>query len=217
MKKTFAILLFATFLSVPLYAQTHHYAENGICTDAGCTDPYQPAELINGYYQLGNAGNVEWFSQQVNMGGNNIFLNAVLTADIDMKGVTHTPIGSSTAHKFNGKFDGQGHRILNMVINTTSPYQGFFGSLRGGGTVVQNLIIDKSCRINGGVRTGGIAGGAQTIADNQPIRIINCGNEANISSTNNGGGGILGGSESPHPIIYIENCYNSGTVKGTKE
>lgn len=199
-------------------AAAHNYGENGICTDAGCTAPYQPATLSKGYYQLANAGNVEWFAAQVNKGGDNMFLNAVLTADIDMSGVKHTPIGNTEGTKFNGTFDGQGHRIMNMIIGTSDPYQGFFGLLRGGGTTISNLIIDKSCRLAGGVRTGGIAGGAQTVVDaNRPIRIINCGNEAAISVPTNGGGGIMGASLSPHPPIQMINCYNAGSVTGTTE
>ena len=199
-------------------AQPHNYGANGVCTDAGCTNPYQVPTLLNGVFQLANAGNVEWFAAQVNKGGDNMFLNAVLTADIDMNGVTHTPIGNSEGAKFNGQFDGQGHRILNMIISTASSYQGFFGLLRGGGTVVKNLIIDRSCKISGGVRTGGIAGGAQTLVDaSRPIQILNCGNEADITVPTNGGGGIMGASLSPHPVIHIVNCWNSGNIKGQKE
>lgn len=47
--------------------------------------------------------------------------------------------------------------------------------LRDRGSMIQNLIIDKSCRINGGVRTFGYSTSANTaIADNQHIRIFNC-------------------------------------------
>lgn len=206
-------------LALLLLAETalaHNYGTNGICTDAGCDSPYQQPELQDGWYLLGNAGHVEWFSAQVNAGGNNIFLKGKLTADIDFTGVTHTPIGVSDATKFNGKFDGQGHRILNMKLRTTKDLQGFFGGLRGGGTEVRNLIIDKSCAINGKQRVGGIAAFAQTIVEG-PIVIENCVNEAPITGTSTAVGGILGGSMSPHPVIVIRQCANLGTIKGSGE
>ena len=37
---------------------------NGICKFCGVD--YEPAKLVDGYYQIGNAGNLLWFAQQVN-------------------------------------------------------------------------------------------------------------------------------------------------------
>ena len=204
--------LFATLAEV----SAHNYNDNGICTDADCSEPYQPATLQDGWYLLSNAGNVEWFSALVNQGGNNIFSWGKMVTDIDFTGVTHTPIGVSDATKFNGRFDGQGHRILNLKLRTTKDLQGFFGGLRGGGTRISNLIIDKSCQINGKQRVGGIAAFAQTITGD-PIIIENCINEANITGTSTAVGGILGGSMSPHPAIHIRNCINKGIIRGSGE
>ena len=210
------LAVFIGLFSALLTAQAHNYNDQGICTDDGCTEPFQPATLEDGWYLLSNAGNVEWFSAQVNQGGNNIFLWGKLTADIDFTGVTHTPIGVSDATKFNGKFDGQCHRILNLKLRTSKDLQGFFGGLRGGGTTVSNLILDKSCQINGKQRVGGIAAFAQTIVEG-PIVIENCINEANITGSSTAVGGILGGSMSPHPAIIIRNCINTGVVRGSGE
>lgn len=210
----FAVIIGILSFSMPSMA--HNYNENGICTDADCTDPYQPASLQDGWYLLANAGNVEWFSAHINQGGNNIFSWAKLVADIDFTGVTHTPIGVNDVTKFNGKFDGQGHRILNLKLRNTNDMQGFFGGLRGGGTTVSNLIIDKSCTISGKQRVGGIAAFAQTITGT-PIIIENCINEANITGTSTAVGGILGGSLSPHPAIHIRNCVNTGIIRSSGE
>ena len=204
--------IFALFLP----AQAHNYNDQGICTDTDCTDPFQPPTLEDGWYLLTNAGNVEWFSSLVNQGGNDVNLCGKMVADIDFTGVTHTPIGVGEGTKFNGKFDGQGHRILNLKLRTTKDLQGFFGGLRGGGTVVCNLIMDKSCAINGKQRVGGIAAFAQTTGSS-PIIIENCINEANITGTSTAVGGILGGSMSPHPAIHIRNCVNTGVVRGSGE
>ena len=133
---------FTLLFSVITPGLAHNYNTQGICTDADCTEPYEPPTLQDDWYLLGNAGNVEWFSAHVNQGGNNIFSKAKMVADIDFTNVTHTPIGVNDVTKFNGKFDGQGHRIMNMKIRTSKDLQGFFGGLRGGGTTVCNLIID---------------------------------------------------------------------------
>jgi hypothetical protein len=165
---------------------------------------------------LGNAGNVEWFSALVNQGGNDTNLRGKMVDDIDFTDVTHTPIGVGEGTKFNGQFDGQGHRILNLKIRSSNNYQGFFGGLRGGGTVVRNLILDKSCSITGKQRVGGIVAFAQTTGSS-PIIIENCINEASISGTSTGVGGILGASQSPHPAIHLRNCINTGVVRGSGE
>lgn len=194
----------------------HNYSENGICTDADCVDPFQPPTLLDGWYLLVNAGNVEWFSALVNQGGNDVNLRGRLVNDIDFTNVTHTPIGVGEGTKFNGQFDGQGHRILNLKLRSSNNYQGFFGGLRGGGTVVRNLILDKSCSITGKQRVGGIVAFVQTTGST-PIIIENCINEAAISGTSTGVGGILGASLSPHPAIHIRNCINTGVVRGSGE
>ena len=48
-----------------------------------------------GVYEISNAAELEEFAAIVNGGENTA--NAVLTADIDMDNVTHTPIGNSKA------------------------------------------------------------------------------------------------------------------------
>ena len=84
--------LLAFFLSCTgLAAQT--FDENGFGTDDGGNTIYQPATL-NGdnAYEIGNAGQLFWFARLVNgtLDGvaQNKAANAVLTADIDMSGVT---------------------------------------------------------------------------------------------------------------------------------
>ena len=54
--------------------------ENGICTEC---DAYEPATLnAEGYYEIGNAGQLYWFAAQVNGGSSDI--NGVLTDDIEI-------------------------------------------------------------------------------------------------------------------------------------
>ncbi len=200
------------------FADDHGYV-NGICTmhdecDAHFEVPQQDAD---GFYMLYNAGNVEWISDQVAAGV--LDLDCKLMNDIDFENIEnlHRPIGPNDGKKYNATFDGQGHRIKNMIINRPNEErQGFFGDLRGNpnsrgeGTVIKNLIIDKSCSITGALRTGGITGTGQN--RDKEIVIMNCVNEASITTTTKNAGGITGGSTSNHPIWRIENCVNTGTI-----
>ena len=76
--------------------------------------------------------------------------------------------------------------------------------------------MDKSCTITGKQRVGGIVAFAQTTGSS-PIIIENCINEASVSGTSTGVGGILGASLSPHPAIHLRNCINTGVVRGSGE
>ena len=63
----------------------------------------------DGVYQIGNAQDLEDFSNLVASGNGGI--HAVLTADIDMTGVEHLPIGT-TSSAYRGTFDGQQHYLF---------------------------------------------------------------------------------------------------------
>ena len=52
----------------------HNY-DNGFCVKC---DAYEPAVLKNGFYEIGNAGQLYWFAQQVN--GGNTAIHGELTA-----------------------------------------------------------------------------------------------------------------------------------------
>ena len=215
---TLALLGFMWLAGTPALADDHEY-RNGFCTLHDDCDEYfeRPQQDADGFYMLCNAGNVEWISKQV--ADNNIDLDCKLMDDIDFENVEnlHSPIGPTNGRKYNATFDGQGHRIKNMIINRPdAEMQGFFGSLRGNpnsrgeGTVIKNLIIDKSCSITGALRTGGITGTGQNNA--KEIIIMNCVNEASVTTTAKNAGGITGGSNSTHPIWKITNCVNTGTI-----
>ena len=77
---------------------------------------------VDGVWQLGSVNDVEWFADYIEAG--NLTAKAVLTADIDYEGKTHTPIGQNETRKFNGVFDGQHHHIKNLTMTGTNT--GFF-------------------------------------------------------------------------------------------
>ncbi len=109
-----------------------------------------PATLVDGIYQIGNAGNLVWFAELVNNGEKNA--NAILTADIDMTGIVNwVPIGNisefnhSTANLpetgYHGTFDGNGFVIRNLTLDGAGSYvtSGIFGTLSGS---VKKLGVD---------------------------------------------------------------------------
>ena len=69
--------------------------------------------------------------------------NIELTGDIDLNNEAWTPIGlnADESKKFKGVFDGQGHIISNLKVNTEAGYTaaGFFGALDG---TAKNFTID---------------------------------------------------------------------------
>lgn len=188
--------------------------EIGMCDV--CYTQFQEPALVDGYYEIKNAGNLEWFSHKVDQGGDaNLQINGKLMNDIDMLGIEnlHLPIGVNTGKKYNGTFDGQGFRIKNMIIERPADSNiGFFGFLRGNAanTTVKNLIIDKSCTIHGYNRVGGITGSCQN--NGALITLENIINEATVIAEHQDAAGIIGGQEGNGPKWLIKNVLNTGTV-----
>ena len=169
-------------------------------------------------------------SEYVSAGNNceNVYFK--LTEDIDLGGEEWTPIGRYST-PFAGSFDGDGHAIRGLVIESNSDYQGLFGRIKGSGNIA-NLGVEGAINTEGG-KSGGIVGwnegtiencyfigtvtglGGQQyggIAGRNEGTIRNCYNAGTIS--NNGSsvqyfGGIAGVSKGP-----IQDCYNIGAVNG---
>ena len=232
-KRSLVNLFFLTavwFAADPAWAQHEgeHSYTNGICTIDGCSDKFEPAiEDGDGWYQLGNVGNVEWFSAQIAAAHNTY--KGKLTANIDYEGLGknfHTPIGSYS-QKFIGKFDGQGYSIKNMELENPSRTAddgcGFFGCVRLGGgnganlVEIKNLTIESSCSASVGRNyVGGLIGRISENTAGCTVRIVNCINKATVTSTTNGNaGGLIGQINAPggsDRTIEIINCENQGEV-----
>ena len=208
-----------TEATVPECFPNHTYGANGICTIEGCTDKYQPAEMVDGVYQLTNAGNVEWMSAKIAAAAKNEKGTAynvcsyVMTNDIDFTGVPHEPIGPNDAQKFNGVFDGQFHRITNL--HATGTNTGFFGWVRGGSTI-KNLIIDATCSFEATERCGSLIAITQT-SEGGTVSIFNVVNFASVTSGTKVAAGILaaGAPNNNHPVVNMANCVNAGIVQST--
>lgn len=210
------VVLGALTTSVQSWAHDgdHSYV-NGICTIEGCTDKYQAPALVDGWYEVANAGNVEWIGDYVQ--NESINPNVKMVSDIDFTGVPHTMIGRNDARKFNGVWDGQGHRITNLDLNygsnDTPTAIGFFAWVRGGSTI-KNMIMDKSCYFEGKVRVAAFVGVTQ-VAGGGAVRIENCINEANVQGHTGATGGFIG-CRNPNnqdtPQAIISGCVNHGDI-----
>ena len=184
-----------------------------------CYTQFQEPALVDGWYELKNAGNVEWFGQYVAAAGGN-HSGAKLMNDIDFYNIEnlHSPIGPNEQNKFNSTFDGQGYSIKNMIIERpTESNVGFFGWLRGNNapTTVKNLVIDGSCSIHGYNRVGGITGTYQN--GGSIITIENVINQATVTAEHQDAGGIFGGHQAGNPTIIIRNVLNTGTITAKNE
>ena len=107
-----------------VYGRTsQHNYKDGICTLCGELDPNYITLNSDGFYEISDAAELNWFAEMVNRGDNTI--NGLLTADIDMTGLPTCMIGIAQGTSFMGVFDGQGHTIkLAINVENTGNYSG---------------------------------------------------------------------------------------------
>ena len=205
----------------PSNIRDHSDSDNdGRCDFCGQIILSEPAQS-NGIYQIGNRAELLWFARLVNgtLDGikQNREANAVLTADIIINEnvvnedgsltanteslLAWTPIGSNSYYPFSGTFDGQGHSVSGIYINSENNYQGLFCYNDG---TIKNVGVTESY-IKGSKYVGGICGyNYGSISD--------CYNSGTIS-----GNSYVGGVCGDNSYGTISNCYNSGTVSGSEE
>ena len=203
-----------------------HGFDNGFCDHCG---EYQPAQLKDGVYEIGNAGQLFWFADLVD--GGELDADAVLTADITVGAErTWNAIGSNSK-PYSGTFDGQGFTVSGLFYENdaaTGAYVGLIATLAQGG-VVENVTVAgselygyrfvgaivgsndggtiRNCRNDGttvfgsGSNVGGIAGG-------NAGTVTGCSSSGEISSDEgNNIGGIVGQNSGT-----VELCFNTGAV-----
>ena len=182
--------------------QSHTFGTNGICS------------VCQQAYTIKNADQLMTFAEAVNAGA--VTASATLTANINLGNRTWIPIGTEE-HPYEGEFDGGSHRILNMNIQSTADYQGFFGVVTDG-VHIHDLYIDSSCSVTGANYCAGLVGGSKGGKENrQEMLIERCGNEANVTATGINAAGIYGCNMQGKATSIIRNCYNTGTIHGSKE
>ena len=123
-------------------------------------DPY--TDNKDGSYTVNTKDGLQQLVEDLNWPVNNAILSADITldCDVDLQGVDWTPIGTSSRSPYTGTFDGGGHKILNLKVNTPDQCGGLFGYIKG--ATVKNLTLDApavSTTFGGNTAWfGGIAG-----------------------------------------------------------
>ena len=173
----------------------------------------------------------------VNAGRNYSGAYFTLTADIDMSGTYNsasgeswTPIGNAS-NQFKGVFDGAGHKVSGLYINSKEGNQGLFGYLGSGGVIknlgVEGTVTDSNndygsvggvCGYSAGTITGcynkaTVKGYTSVggVCGHNSGTITSCYNNGDVSSTGSNMGGVCGMSTNT-----ITGCYNIGSVTGKK-
>ena len=141
-----------------------------------------------------------------------------LDADIDFYGENEqfNPI-SNYSNRFSGTFDGQGHTIKNLTVNSSSGNDGLFGYSNG--LTIKNVVLDASCSItstshSNNAYIGGIIGKCNT--ENEPCVIENSVNMAAVSFNGSCSdlfiGGIVGEIFFGGHSATVKNCVNYGKI-----
>ena len=160
------------------------------------TTKTEPQKDDNGVYLIGTAAELAWFAATDGKS------SAKLTADIELAGYDWTPL-----KKFYGTFDGQGHVIHNLYINSSSYPAGLVGYLQGGASVTRLGITGSvTCTARSNAQAGGIAGYMYDKAS-----ITQCWSAVNVTS-NKHAGGIAGYTATG---AVITDCYATGTIRSS--
>ena len=161
---------------------------------------------------ISSLAELKTFRDAVNNGNDYEGKTVKLTANINLEGSESnkwTPIGNSGSKPFSGKFDGQGHTISGLYVNSAdAAVQGFFGVVgnadnRNNKVEVSNLTV--SGKVSGNTMVGIVAG------EMRYSTIKNCRAEGSVSG-NEWTGGIAG-----YTICgTISNCTSTCSVIGGK-
>ena len=140
-------------------------------------------------------------------------------------GAGWVPIGTDVK-QFYGIFDGNGHTITGLLINTGSDFAGLFGYVNNSGEIMNLSLTDVD--ITGGNYVGGVAGcNAGTIENCQVTGTVGgdtvggvvginygtvnkCCNESDVTGITFYVGGVVGNNA----YGTVENCCNTGTIDG---
>ena len=188
-------------------------------------------------YKISTEESLRAFAAAVKADGGNGTYNLsgvsfYLANDVALTG-TWTPVGNgilAVKDFFAGTFDGCGHTISGLNVQSSTANQGLFAainqatirSLNVSGVVscgTKNYIggivgkvqagTIENCSFSGSV-TGGYTGGIAGGLNSNDVTISGCVNAADVTGTT--AGGILGYWKT---TAAIQNCYNTGSVTGS--
>ena len=139
-------------------------------------------------------------------------IHFALYAPIDLRTVCDsahawTPVGRNSSTPFRGNFEGNGHTIDYMVIDSAGmDFAGLFGCIDS--ATISGLEVGSHSRLRGRRYVGGITGCARNSSS-----IRQCANHAPIT----GGEEYIGGICGYLSQSAIRECYNAANIRGTEK
>ncbi len=225
-----------TWRIVDTGAGTEGYAFYGLPTLQGVTPKTDYQYFDSGLGTSANPWTVaNWQQlQNINHGADTLAGHYRLNADLDKSSVGYSSFASATANsgagwkpighnqthsnnsRFTGQFDGQYHTIGDLVVNVTTPSNGFisiaglFGVLDGGGQVSKLGLVNATVSASGGTNNhaGALAG-------------VNLGGGTITQSYASGNVSAMGGLQDYAGVLVgltygqINQSYASGSASGT--
>ncbi len=188
--------------------------------NVSAADLSKPNTDADGVYLISSAGELQWFAALINgtlTDGTewNSVANARLTADIDMSGVSWTPIGNCTAsdttYAYGGIFDGNGKTIKNLsVTGADTYYAGLFGYVFGG-TVKNLTLADSNITHTGGAAYGNLQNATGAIVGALQNGVIEgCTTTGTVTVKGAGHTGGLAGALVGNTLM--RNCTNNAKI-----
>ena len=180
------------------------------------TGEYEPArQNAEGEYEVANAGNLMWMSQQINARTLSIPYTIKLVDDITIgENLEWTPIAHPDGTQNSSVFDGNGHTLTINQNRPTATDAGFGIFQSFNYSTVKNLTIKGDIVLN---TTGHIGAIASTTYRTTISRVISYANITNLSGSGRVGGlvGQFGGQHSGDKYSLIENCAVYANISGT--
>lgn len=212
------ILVMLIGMMMPFTAETVDGEPAGLSGSGSINDPYRIETLTD----------LELFRDSVNSGDSYTdkyvkLLNDVTMNEPDMfaydedgnisgaaEGKTPyqwAPIGNSF-HPFSGTFDGNGHQIIGIYINSKSNAVGLM-------SYCEDAAIKSLGMVNGYVSGNGYVGSVvgSIYAHNGRVTVADCYQTGTVTGSADVGG-IIGYQLTNHGTINVSNCSSSGTVTG---
>ena len=190
--------------------------------------PIAPTKDAQGRYEISKPEHIMYMS--ANYGTATVPRDGsyVLTADIDMAGVTgYVPMAKDKENGFIGVLDGRGHVIRNMVIDRPGKkYVAFFGYAGNEDqlAVIKNLGF-VNVKTTGTQNVGGIVGVSYGTIENCFVigkLIDDGGSNANtvggiVGKNKEGEAAIIGVIKNCYAVVDIEGSFNLGGIAGQED
>lgn len=160
-------------------------------------------EAVKADLIIKNADDLFNFASEVNGGNNYAGKTVALARDIDLENRAWSPVGeyytsTADAHAFSGTFNGNGHTVSNLNVNSEGNNAGLFGYIQTSGNsspVIKNLTVHNA-------QVSGVSRVAVIVGNGYQGRVDNCHVNGIINVTGNyQAGGLMG-----YGYAAVNNC-----------